>query len=88
MAACIRAAGVIRALQDLDLETNTVVVSHNYTPSTARELKRERSPLLGAVAFFPERYGARIMDIATRLLRKEPVVPLNYTDHRWIGRDV
>jgi ribose transport system substrate-binding protein len=82
----VATSGILKALRVLGKERNTVVVSHNYTPSTARELERADTPLLGTVAFYPEQYGRRIMDIAQHMLRKEQVPPQNFTEHRWIGK--
>ncbi len=78
--------GVLKALRKLGMQGRAVVAGHNYIRGVARELEREGSPLLGSVAFYPEDYGPRIMELALRILRKEPVQPNNYTEHRWIGK--
>jgi ribose transport system substrate-binding protein len=78
--------GILRAIATQDRSRNTLVAGHNVTPRIAQELAREDSPLIGSVAFFPEQYGERIMELAERLLERKPVNPDNYTEHKWIGR--
>jgi ribose transport system substrate-binding protein len=51
------------------------------------ELRRPGSPLIGAVAYFPERYGARILPIVLECLNGQPVPPALYLEHRLILRE-
>jgi ribose transport system substrate-binding protein len=78
--------GALEALRKLELEKSSMIVSHSYIRSIARELSRADSPLLGSVAFFPERYGAKIIDLALKMLHKEAVNPNNYTEHLWMAK--
>jgi ribose transport system substrate-binding protein len=79
--------GILESLKSVEMDRSSIVVSHNYMQSTAREMGRVDSPLLGTVTFNPEQYGKNIMEIALRMLGKEPVQQLNFTEHRWVGRD-
>ena len=77
---CIGALAAIRAQ---NRASHTIAVSHSHIRSISKELARNDSPLVGSVAFFPERYGEKIIDIAVKILRKEAVPPNNYTEHQW-----
>ncbi len=78
--------GVLNALARLGDRENTIVVGQNVTPAIIKELARPDTHLLGAVGYFPERYGERIIALALSILGKKPVSPDNYTEHQWIGR--
>jgi len=41
----------------------------------------------GAVAYFPEKYGARILHIILQCLNGQPVPPALYVEHKLILRD-
>jgi len=75
---------VLDALRALDRTGNTMVVSHSHIPSISRELVRPGSPLIGSVAYHPEGYGPRILEIAMRMLQRRDVTANNYTEHQWL----
>jgi ABC-type sugar transport system substrate-binding protein len=37
--------------------------------------------LIGAVDYFPQHYGARVIPLALSILQGQPVSPAAYTDH-------
>ncbi len=76
--------GALNALRKRGREEDAVAVSHSYIRSISKEMRRKKTPLVGSVAFFPEKYGERILDLAIRILHKKPVSPANYTDHQWV----
>ncbi len=78
--------GVLRAVDAEENRKTILVAGQNVTPRIAQELLRDDSPLIGSVAFFPERYGERIMELAEQLLARKPVSQDNYIEHKWIGR--
>jgi hypothetical protein len=51
------------------------------------ELQTPGSPLIGAVNYFPEKYGARILPIILQCLNGQPVPPATYIEHKLILRD-
>jgi ribose transport system substrate-binding protein len=77
---------IVKVIVRLGLPASTLVVGQNVTPQIASEMSRENSPLIGAVGFFPEKYGEQIMELAMKILRKHPVGPDNYIGHKWIDR--
>lgn len=75
--------GALNALQSRVPSENAIVVGHNVTPAIQRELATPGTHLLGAVAFHPDRYGDRIMELAVGILEGGAVNPDNYTEHHW-----
>ncbi len=78
--------GILRAVAAQGRAGSTVIAGQNVTPRIEQELACEESPLIGAVAYYPDQYGERIMQLAERLLAKEPVSPDNYIEHKWIAK--
>ncbi len=78
--------GVLSALKHHEREDRSMVVSMSYITPIAKELKRPGTPLLGSVAFFPEEYGARIIELALAILQRKTVKQTNYIQHVWMSR--
>jgi ribose transport system substrate-binding protein len=83
------ARGAIRAVREAEREAFTAIMAQGWGPDEAldAELRRPGSPLIGAVAYFPERYGARILPIVLECLNGQPVPPALYLEHRLILRE-
>jgi len=77
------ALGALRAVREAGRERFSAIISQNFSPDSriSAEIKDDGSPLMGSVAFFPERYGSKIMPAVLRWLNKEQVPPAFYTDH-------
>ena len=83
------ARGAIRAIREAGREPFTAIMAQGWGPDEALEgeLRQARSPLIGAVAYFPEKYGARILPIILQCLNGQPVPPALYVEHKLILRD-
>jgi ribose transport system substrate-binding protein len=83
------ALGALRAVHEASRERFTAIVSQNFSPDPriSAELQENASPLVGSVAFFPEKYGARIIAVVVRWLNKEQVPPSIYTDHLLVTKN-
>jgi ribose transport system substrate-binding protein len=81
--------GAIRAIRELGRERSTAIMSQGWGPDQdlEAELRRKDSPLLGAIAYFPEKYGERILPIVLQCLKRQPVAPSHYSEHELILRD-
>jgi DeoR/GlpR family transcriptional regulator of sugar metabolism/DNA-binding LacI/PurR family transcriptional regulator len=66
---------------------DTLIVGQNFNEQVGELMRRPDSPILGCVHYSPERYGAKILEIALRMLNGEKVAPVNYTTHTWISRE-
>jgi ribose transport system substrate-binding protein len=75
------ALGSLAAAEALDRRENTVVISQNASARIRRELINRNPMLIGAVDFFPQHYGAKIIPLAINILERHPVPPALYTDH-------
>jgi hypothetical protein len=51
------------------------------------EISKHDSPLIGAVAYLPEKYGGKILPVALQCLNGKAVPPAVYVEHKLIARD-
>ncbi len=81
--------GAIRAIRELGREWSTAIMSQGWgpDPELESELQRTDTPLIGSIAYFPERYGERILPIVLQCLKRQPVAPSHYSDHKLILRN-
>lgn len=75
------ALGSLSAAEALDRQANTAVVAQNASARIRRELRRNNRMLIGAVDFFPQHYGSKVIPLALSILSGRPVPPAVYTDH-------
>jgi len=83
------ALGALRAVREAGRERFTAIISQDFSPDPriSAEIQDDDSPLIGSVAFFPERYGSKIMPAVLRWLNKEQVPPAFYTDHVMVTKE-
>ena len=81
------ALGALRAFEEAGRLTNCVVVGQNADPEGRAELRKANTPFIGSVAFFPERYGGPIIDLALDILTHKPTPPAVFMKHQLITRD-
>lgn len=79
------AMGALRAAQSRGCEHNLAIVSQGADRHVRAEIRRPNSPVIGATAFWPERYGEKLIDIALRILRGESVPPAVYVEHVFLN---
>jgi ribose transport system substrate-binding protein len=78
------ALGVQKAFEEAGSERRMVTVSLGADSACLKELQRPGSRVIGAVAFFPERYGETIVSIALQILQGKPVPPAVCTRHKLV----
>lgn len=83
------ARGAIRAVREAGREQTTAIMAQGWGPDDAldEELRKPDTPLIGAVAYFPEQYGARILPIVLQCLNGQPVPPAVYVEHKLFARN-
>jgi ribose transport system substrate-binding protein len=83
------ARGAIRAIREAGREPFTAIMAQGWGPDEEleAELNRLNSPLIGAVAYFPENYGSKILPLVLKYLNGEPVPPASYAEHKLIVRE-
>jgi ribose transport system substrate-binding protein len=73
--------GALRAFEEAGRSQDCIAVSMGATPEARAELQREDTRLIGSIAFFPERYGEDIIQIALDILHHREVQPAVYAHH-------
>ena len=83
------ARGAIRAIREAGRESLTAIMAQGWGPDEEleAELCRPDTPLIGAVAYFPENYGSKILPLVLQCLNGQPVPPASYAEHKLIVRD-
>ncbi|MBW7885599.1 MAG: sugar ABC transporter substrate-binding protein [Caldilineaceae bacterium] len=79
--------GVVAAAEAAGRADQVIVVGQNADPSGQEEMIKENSRYLGATAYFPERYGDKIIPAMLDLLECRPVPPSVFVDHVFISAD-
>lgn len=83
------ALGALRAVREAGREHLTAIVSQDFSPDprVSAEIRNPDSAFIGSVAYFPEKYGSKIIPVVLRWLNKEQVPPAFYTDHVMVTAD-
>ena len=76
------ALGALRAFEEAGRERYCAVVSPGGIPEGRDELRRPNSRLIGAVAYFPERYGEQLIPLALSMIAGKPTPPAVFMEHR------
>lgn len=75
------AIGALQAARAAGREADVAIVGQNATEEVWEEIRNPHSRLIASVAYFPERYGAKLIRLARSILNREPVPPAVYTEH-------
>jgi ribose transport system substrate-binding protein len=81
------AVGALAAACRLGREADVVIVGQGADRRAREEIRKPGSRLIGSTAFWPEKYGAKLIDVALKVLRGEQVPPAVYMDHVFIYAD-
>jgi ribose transport system substrate-binding protein len=80
------ALGIVDALQEAGADRTAAIVGHDGTEEALQSIATDSSPFIGTVGFFPENYGAALVEIIFKLLRSEQVPPFVYVKHALMER--
>jgi ribose transport system substrate-binding protein len=75
------ALGALQAVRAAHRERDVALVGQNASEEGRQELRKPKSRLIASIAYFPERYGSKVIHLARSILNREPVPPAVYTDH-------
>ena len=78
------ALGAVRAFQEAGRAGSCAIVGQNAEPDARAELREPRTPLVGSVGYFPERYGDGLIRLALDILARRPVPPAVFVKHHII----
>ncbi|HZT33680.1 MAG TPA: substrate-binding domain-containing protein [Bryobacteraceae bacterium] len=75
------AIGAVEAVLAARRAETAAIVGQNATTESRVEMCRPGTPLIGSVAYFPERYGEKLVRLALAVLNREPTPLAVYTEH-------
>jgi ribose transport system substrate-binding protein len=78
------ALGAARSFQEAGRAASCAIVGQNAEPDARAELRATRTPLIGSVAYFPERYGEELLTLALDILARRPTPPAKFVRHQVI----
>ncbi len=81
------ALGALTAFEQAGRLDQVVAVGQGADTLGIGALRRSDYPLIGTTQFGPEKYGERLISLALKILRGEPVPPAVYNKHVFITRD-
>jgi ribose transport system substrate-binding protein len=81
------AMGSLQAVEALERQRDTIVVSQNINQGIRQEIERRNPVLIGAVDYFPEEYGIKLLQLAVDLLEGGGVPPAVHTNHALVVSD-
>jgi len=81
------AIGAVTAARQAGREQDVVIVGQGADRIARKEIRRSGSRLIGSAAYWPERYGQKLIDVAQAILQGEPVPPAVYNKHIFITKD-
>lgn len=81
------AFGAISAARELGREGDVVIVGQGADRVVRKEIRHPESRIIGSTAYWPEKYGAKLIQVATKILNREPVPPAVYNEHIFITQD-
>jgi ribose transport system substrate-binding protein len=79
------AIGVLAAARKMRREQDVVIVGQGADRRVREELRRPGSRIIGSTAYTPERYGEKLIPLALKILRGEPVPPAVYLEHTFVS---
>lgn len=78
------ALAALHAFREAGLERACAVAGQDGSLAARDEMRRSSSRLVCSVAYFPETYGARIIQLALEILKHKPVAPAVFVQHEII----
>ena len=78
------ALGALRAFQEAGRTQSCAVMGQNGSPEGRMELRQPGTRLIGSVAFFPDKYGDGLIQVAMNILNRRPVPPAVFVKHQLI----
>lgn len=81
------AIGALAAARKVGRESDVVIVGQGADRIVRKEIWRRDSRIIGSTAFWPEKYGHKLIEVATKILRGEQVPPAIYMDHVFINAE-
>ncbi len=81
------AVGALAAGRKLGREQDLVIVGQGVDRNVRREIRQPGSRIIGSTAYWPERYGEKLIPLVQKILTGEAVPPALHMDHTFINGD-
>jgi ribose transport system substrate-binding protein len=78
------ALGALQAFRDFGAEEICAIAGQGGVAEARHEMRRPGTRLVGSVAYFPETYGEKLIQLAMDVLEKRSVAALNLTRHQML----
>jgi ribose transport system substrate-binding protein len=78
------ALGALRAFQEAGRAESCAIMGQNASPEGRAELREPKTPFVGSVAYFPERYGENLIRVSLDILNQRPVPPAIFVEHKLV----
>lgn len=82
----LSAVGALEAVRAAGREREVAIVGQNASQEARLELRKRASRFIASVAYFPERYGAKLLRLVAAIVNGEQVPPALYTEHLVLDR--
>jgi ribose transport system substrate-binding protein len=78
------ALAALQAFREVGLERACAVAGQDGSIAAREEMRRPFTRLICSVAYYPETYGARIVQLALDILKHKPIAPAVFVQHELI----
>lgn len=78
------ALAALQAFREVGLERACAIAGQDGSVAAREEMRRSSTRLVCSVAYFPEMYGERIIQLALDVLKHKPVAPAVFVPHELI----
>jgi len=78
------ALGALRAFQEAGRTETCAIMGQNASPEGRAELRQPNTRLIGSVAYFPEKYGAGLIQLSLDILNQRQVPPAVFVEHKLV----
>jgi ribose transport system substrate-binding protein len=75
------AIGSLEAVRAAGRERDVAIVGQNATAESRDEIRNPHGRFIASIAYFPERYGEKLVRLASSILNREVVPQASYTEH-------
>ena len=80
------AEGAVQAVRSARREKDVAIVGQNATEESRKEIRNPAGRFIASIAYFPERYGSRVLSLALSIVNRQPAPPAVYTEHVVVDR--
>jgi ribose transport system substrate-binding protein len=81
------AVGALNAFEQAGRLDQIAAVGQGVDVTGRAALCRENFPFVGSTRYAPEEYGEKLLNLAMKILRGEPIPPAVYIQHTFINKD-